>query len=326
MRPKIAVIHGVTDPTRPDEADTIAQVHAVADAVARLGWQVDIVAMDLDLTSVAQLARKKPAMVFNLVEALDGHGHLLHVVPRMLDDASLAYTGSDTTALFTTSHKPIAKQLMRAAGLPTPGWSSTGRDLRGTGKVIVKAAWEDASYGLDQESVVDAVDAATEISRRQAQFRTDFFAEDFIPGREFNLSLLEGADGLSVLPAAEIRFDENTANPFNIVDYAAKWDPAAASYHGTPRSFAFPPEDALLIERLDELARACWDLFGLSGYARVDFRVDAAGQPWILEVNANPCLTPDAGFAAAAAQSGIGFDELISAILGLASARTASAA
>ncbi len=90
---------------------------------------------------------------------------------------------------------------------------------------------------------------------------------------------------------------------------------ARLSIQNTPRRFDFPPHDSPLLKRIGELAAACWDLFRVRGYTRVDFRVDPDGRPWILEVNANPCLSPDAGFAAALERAGISYDEAVARIL-----------
>jgi D-alanine-D-alanine ligase len=100
-----------------------------------------------------------------------------------------------------------------------------------------------------------------------------------------------------------------------IVDYRAKWDETAYAYHHTPRTFDFDPNDFPLLETLKMLSLECWKCFGLSGYARVDFRVDSANAPWVLEVNANPCLSPDAGFAAALDQAGISFETAVDRII-----------
>ena len=116
-------------------------------------------------------------------------------------------------------------------------------------------------------------------------------------------------------PPAEIDFSAFPPGKPRIVGYAAKWRDDCFEFQHTPRRFDFDPSDGPLLERLRGLARECWRLFGLRGWARVDFRVDAAGQPWILEVNANPCLSPDAGFAAALARASISFDEAIRRIL-----------
>jgi D-alanine-D-alanine ligase len=135
------------------------------------------------------------------------------------------------------------------------------------------------------------------------------FAERFIDGREFNLSILAGVQGPQVLPPAEIRFDFPPGRK-RIVDYRAKWDEESLEYRATRRSFEFAPDDAPLLERLESLALRCWRLFELKGYARVDFRVDGEGNPFVLEINANPCISPDSGFVAAAARAGILFWEL----------------
>ena len=81
------------------------------------------------------------------------------------------------------------------------------------------------------------------------------------------------------------------------------------------RRFNFGDEDRTLLTRLEALAKSCWRLFGLRGYARVDFRVDGAGQPWVLEVNVNPCLSPDAGLAAAAGRSGLDLPTVVRRII-----------
>jgi D-alanine-D-alanine ligase len=142
-----------------------------------------------------------------------------------------------------------------------------------------------------------------------------YFAEQYIEGREFNLSLLADAGGPQVLPAAEIDFSRLPAGKPRIVGYKAKWKADSPEYHATPRRFDFASADGPLVERLAELSRSAWQCFGLRGYARVDFRVDRQGRPWILEINVNPCLSPDAGFAAALDRAGIPFPQAIARIL-----------
>jgi D-alanine-D-alanine ligase len=110
-----------------------------------------------------------------------------------------------------------------------------------------------------------------------------------------------------------------------IVGYAAKWDPASFEYTHTLRRFDFGGGDEELVDGLGELARACWEPLGLGGYARADFRVDPRGTPWILEVNPNPCIVADAGFAAAAERAGLSYPQLVQRILQPALERTAAA-
>ncbi len=142
-----------------------------------------------------------------------------------------------------------------------------------------------------------------------------WFAEAFVDGREFNLSVLAGENGPEVLPPAEIIFEGYSREMPKIVDYRAKWDETAYGYHHTPRTFDFSPRDRDLLRTLKRLALDCWKCFSLSGYARVDFRVDETGAPWVLEVNTNPCLSPDAGFAAALERAGISMASAVERIL-----------
>ena len=118
-----------------------------------------------------------------------------------------------------------------------------------------------------------------------------------------------------MLPLAEIDFTAFPEDQVRIVDYQAKWDETSFAYHHTPRRFVDEAAEPILCRQLRELALRCWSLFGLRGYARVDFRVDGSGQPWILEVNCNPCLSPDAGFAAALAPANIGWPDAVARIL-----------
>ena len=149
------------------------------------------------------------------------------------------YTGSPAEAVFLTSHKTMAKERMRSAGLPTPAWAgpyppdrplSAVKD-RGA-KWIIKSLWEHASVGLDAGSVVktDSTEVlAAEMQKRCARLGGACFAEEFIDGREFNLSVLAGEHGPEVLPPAEIIFEGYEPDMVRIVDYQAKWE--EDSYH-----------------------------------------------------------------------------------------------
>jgi len=320
---RVAVAYNrVDDAGNPDEADVLAQVAAVAAALGRLGHDPCEVACDLDLAGLERTFRSmRPQVVFNLVESLGGHARLIHLVPALLDALRIPYAGASADAIYLTSHKVLAKQRLAAAGLPTPDWIEPRRTDVGqktTSGWIVKSLWEHASVGLDEEETLlhrTLEDARQAIARQAARFGGEWFAERFVDGREFNLSLLTGSDGLRILPPAEIVFEGYPPDKLRIVGYRAKWDPDSYEYTHTPRRFDFPAQDSSLLEDLKQTASACWRLFGLEGWARVDFRVDAAGRPWVLEVNANPCLSPDAGFAAALTEAGIAFDAAVAAIL-----------
>jgi len=321
----IPVLHGATG-RRPDEIDTLRTAEAVRDALRRLGHRSRLIALGTSGARLDFLASRYPDLVFNLVEAVDGLAAPAAAIPEALTRRGLRYTGCGPVASRRCLSKIAQKERMTHAGLPTPRWCRTGRHLADCRQVIVKSTTEHASIGIDQTSVVPGIRAAETIAARLARHGDAHFAEAYVEGREFALSLLEAGGEVRVLPPAETLFVGYGADRFRIVDYDAKWVDGSHAFENTPRRFDFPPEDGGLLAELDRLARACWALFDLAGYARVDFRVDDAGQPWILEVNTNPCLAPDAGFVAAAARMGLGFDDLICQIVAEALSQPSKAA
>ena len=320
---KIAVTHGeVAAGACRDEQDVLTQVDFVSRGLVALGHEPVAVPVSLNLAAAAQtIADLQPAMVFNLVETLAGKGSLIHIVPSLLDALKIPYTGAGTEAMLLTSNKIFAKRWLAAAGLPTPAWftaAETHEELRVEGAWLVKSVWEHASVGLDEDSVLFGTDRKrllAEMDARRNSLGGACLAEAFIDGREFNLSLLAGEGGPEVLPPAEIRFDAYPPGKVRVVGYRSKWAEGSFEFTHTPRTFEFPEQDAPLIAKLTDLAFRCWNLFNLRGYARVDFRIDREGRPWILEVNTNPCLSPDAGFSAATLRAGLTFPDVLGRIL-----------
>jgi D-alanine-D-alanine ligase len=175
----------------------------------------------------------RPDLVFNLVESLAGSDRLGHLAAVLIEDLDLPYTGTQAAGLHLTNNKPRAKERLRAAAMPTPDWATAARDStqaiasRTDGlqpPYIIKAVWEHASLGLDDHAVVTEGDGSTvceQIASRSRQLGQTCFAERFVDGREFNLSLIAGTDGPRVLPPAEIDFSAFPADKPRIVGYAA---------------------------------------------------------------------------------------------------------
>ncbi len=322
------ILHDRTPETAPPDArDVLIQADVVEDALQRLGYDTARLSLTLDLKAGRrQLRRLKPALVFNLVECLEGQGRLIHWAPSLLDSMCIPYTGSPTEAIFITSDKIEAKRRMLAAGIATPAWSHLGpaenaaKPLAALGRrnaVIVKPIWEHASIGLDDRSVLRGRSPGkiAKALTARANGCGEYFAEEFIDGREINVALLAAAEAPDILPPSEILFVDYPEGKPRIVGYDAKWVEGSFAYTHTPRTFDFAKEDMTLLEKVKSLALRCWQIFGLRGYARIDFRVDRRGRPWVLEVNANPCLSPDAGFAAAVARAGLTFDQAVARII-----------
>lgn len=318
----MVLLHGVLDPAdRPDEADTLVQVAEIEAILESLGWRTEVLAVGLDLGRLARLADDPPDLVFYLVEAIEGRAGLQHLPASVLEVLGISFTGAPSAALQLTTNKLAAKRLLRRAGLRTPDWVEDPQSAAADRLWIVKAVDEDASLGLDAGAVVAGSEVARRIAEMRARFGGRWFAEAFVEGREFNVPLLEGSEGPEVLPIGEIDFSDYPKDRPAIVDYDAKWRPGSPTWETTPRIFTPRPGDRRLREHLGQLARSVWDLFGLRGYARVDVRVDAQGRPWILEVNANPCLSADAGFVAALEEAGL--DQRAAVCRILAAARAA---
>lgn len=316
----VPVIHGALS-DRPDDADVLDDARAIAGALARLGYVSEIVEVDLDLGVLERLAKRRPHVVFNLVESSRGDTRLEHLAPIAMEHLGLRFTGNGAAAGFLAVPKMLSKRLMRAAGIPTADWWPDGIGVPPGQRVIVKSDQEHASFGMDAGSIVAGGDAAREAMARQARFGGRFFAEAFLPGREFNISLLETDGRVRVLPMPELVFDGMPADRPHIVDYEAKWQPGSVGYRNTNRRFGVERNEPALAGRLADLALGCWRCFELAGYARVDVRLGADGAPHVLEVNVNPCLSPDAGFPMTAAEGGLDYDRLIATIVDAAVAR-----
>ena len=258
----IVVAHNaVSENDALDAADVLVQADAVVEALVDAGHSVERVSVDLNLEKTQRyFEQERPDLVFNLVESLAGTGRLIHFFPGLLDALALPYTGSSAEALFLTSNKLLAKTCLNGARLPTPAWLWKGkgrlcrsddgegflknpRNRSAGGPWIIKSVWEHASLGLDETAVVGwqgTEHMARTLAARAPGLGGSGFAEAFIEGREFNLSVLDSGSGPQVLPPAEIRFDAFEAGKRRIVDYRAKWDDASFEYHHTPRSFEHP--------------------------------------------------------------------------------------
>ena len=308
---KILVLHSdIAADAPPEELDTLIAAEAVAAALQSRGHEVAQAAFREETLKDA-LAAIRPDIVFNLVEGVDGQGRLAPKAPQMLADLGQRFTGVSARAMAATNDKPLTKMMLRQAGLATPGWA-VPPDWAGLdgGRWIVKAALEDASLGLDDGAVVEGGEVLKRAQECAARFGGDWFAERYIDGREFNIAVLDGR----VLPMAEMRFERWPEGKPRIVGYDAKWEEDSPGWKGTVRVFGVEGHEPRLAQALHAACEQVWKLFGLSGFARVDFRVDDEGTPLILEINTNPCISPDAGFAAAAAQAGMSYEDLIEAI------------
>lgn len=313
LRKIIILYDGVTtDENTSEMGDSVLQAEESAEIYQGLGYETQITVFDDEGKKI--LLRDKgrnDVVILNLVEQIDGRDDAVWVCQQWLEENNFAFTGCPSAAAQKSDNKITSKALMREHGIPTAQWYEEGDILSApTGKKwILKSACLHASLGIDEENVSTDLQALSVLAeKRRKTFGGEWFIEEYIHGREFNMGLM-GKRGMEpeLLPAAEMMFDEAVfANRTQkIVGYKAKWAEDSAEYGGTRARYQFDPSDNVLIGKIRETCRKCWRVFELGGYARVDFRIDEQGNPYVLEVNTNPCLSIGAGFLNASAQRGM---------------------
>lgn len=316
---------------RPEDGVAVRAVAlaaaAVADACRRGAWEaMEVPAPDEPLELLAALDRLRPDVVFNLVESLRGEARLEAAVAALLELSGLPFTGCDALACALSLDKPMARDVLRAAGVPVPA----GRVLeRGDEALdglrpplIVKPSREDGSHGIGRDSVA-ADEAAARARAREvlACYGQPALVEEFVTGREFNVSLLGEGAAAEVLPLAEIDYSALPPGHPPLLTYEAKWNETSAAYRRTPSVPARELEPAL-DRAIRKAALAAYRALRLRDYGRVDLRLHPERGPLVLEVNANPDLSPGAGLARAAASGGIPYDDLVCRIVHAARARS----
>lgn len=303
------------------EAGVLETVEAVRAALQLHGHHLRLIPVKPPFDKLlAELTEPPvPDAVFNLCEGLEGTGHGESQVASLVELCGAEMTGSRSECLALVRDKPRTKWLLEGAGLPTPDFfmlepsdALPAAELAAAlarSPWIVKPAREDASLGIGPESVVTSYDALVRAVDGVRRRYGPVLIEQFIPGREFNVGILD-VGGPRLLPLAEIMFDAQAGQAWQLVSYDAKWSPESPDFLSTPVRCPADVEPALA----DEIGRIALSAFRVTGcrdYARIDLRLDQAGRPWILEVNANPDLSPSAGLARALGAAGLSFDAVV---------------
>lgn len=313
------------EPNWESSLDVMVQVEALSAALSELDQPHLAIPFDRDLsTFVDRLRKGKVTVVFNLCESVDDDPLLGGHPAAVLELLDLPFTGSSAMALTVSTDKVLVKRAMQGAGLPTPGFflyegGEVALPPNLTFPLLMKPRWQDASIGIDQESLLCSPEEIGPALAAHFQNFGPLVVEEYLEGREFNVALL-GYPEPQVMPLAEIDFTGFPVDLFQIVGYRAKWDVDAPEYYTTNRIFPANLPKALAGE-LRRVATECFRVFNLRDYGRVDMRLDRQGQVQVLEINANPCLSPDAGFPAAVATSGLDYTAMVGELLTMVTKR-----
>ena len=304
--------------TSPDML-ILETVEAIETALMNEGNTVVRVPVLVDGKWIDRMKRGRFDVAFNMCEGIDGVAELEPPVIGVLELFGVPYTGGSSYTTSMCLRKHVVNALLSHAGLPVPPWITLRRSnrIRSVGyPAIVKPAAEDASIGVEQRSVVRS--ARTLKARVEAMLVSfdEVIVQRYVDGRELNVGIV----GDMVLPIAEIDFRTMPKGMWPIVTYRSKWDTGSEEdLCSIPRC---PAElGARTANEVRRVALEAWKLVGGHGYGRVDMRLDGNGQPWILEVNANPDIAPDAGLARMAKVAGIDYATLVRTICELGIAR-----
>ncbi|HEX3872413.1 MAG TPA: ATP-grasp domain-containing protein [Pirellulales bacterium] len=306
-------------PDWAQEAGVLESVQAIEGALTNAAHRTSRLGIRTPHEAIDAIHRhSRPDVVFNLFEGFGGVGTGEAAVAGLLDLMGWPYTGSPAECLGIARDKLRTKRLLAGAGLPTPRAvlvADNDRDfnaideLLSGGPCIVKPADQDGSLGIGADSIVHDMDAAEQKVDSVLRHWGPALIERFVDGREFNVSTVD-VDRRRVLPLAEIEFDACVAGGRRIVTYDAKWASESPDCIGTVARCPAQVDEQLERE-IERVSLSAFEVLGCRDYARVDLRISERGEVFILEVNANPDLDPQAGLARALGVAGIDYDAFI---------------
>jgi D-alanine-D-alanine ligase len=303
---------------KPTELDVLK-------CLKRLGHEVETLAVFDNVAAIVEkLTTYAPDVVFNLTESFYHDRSHEPNIPALLELMKVRYTGSGPEALLLCKDKALAKKVLTYHRVRLPRFvvSHKARPLRRlrrfTFPAFVKPVSEESSDGISQASLVKGEEEAIERARFIHQkFNCDALIEEYVDGRELYLSVL-GNNRLTVFPPREIFFGQVPDDSPKFATFHAKWNDAYRKKWGIKNAAAAPLPDGVL-ENLTRLARRIYRLLKIRGFGRIDVRITASGEVFVIEANPNPSLAHDEDFAQAADAAGTGYDALIQQILDEAS-------
>jgi D-alanine-D-alanine ligase len=286
------------------------------------GHELMLIEVHDDLTPIRQaLDEFKPKIAFNLLEDFDGVVVFDQNVVSYLELLRVPYTGCNPRGLTLARDKALARKLLSYHRIPTPDFAVVPLDRkpvvpkRLSYPLIVKSLTYEASAGISQASVV----ANEEQLARRVRFihetlYTPAIIERFIDGRELYVGVL-GNHRLQVFPVWEMSFDRMQGDNWRIATERVKWNVSYQKRHGIDTAEAALPAE--VAAQVQHLAKRTYRALELSGYARIDFRMDASGVPYVIEANPNPQLAEEEDFAQSAAKAGLSYSDLLERIMAL---------
>jgi len=301
------------------------ELKKVERALSNYFSEVKSLAVDRDVQkTINNINAFNPDVIYNFVESVEGISSYEWCMTGLFELLGYEITGCTPITLGNCLNKARTKAILRARGILTPQYRTLKKTKRFTEKeiklsypMILKLMNEDASIGISELSVVKSyTELRKQFSFLVETYNQDVILEEYIQGRELNVAIIDG----KALPVSEINFTGLPEDFPNIVTYDGKWTDGSVYYNYTK-----PVCPASLKERIKKkvhsTALAAYDALNCRDYSRVDIRLNNDGIPYVIEVNPNPDISSDSGFARAAAADGISYDELLYKIASFALSR-----
>jgi D-alanine-D-alanine ligase len=320
---KAVILYTILSDWTPD--DTMVSEEAISRmqrGLSAAGLESVPVAIRRDVAGPLRKFDPAEHVIFNWCEGLGDDPNAYDAIPPVLEELGFAYTGADAWALATTQNKAVTKSILLEHKIPTPVSKVYERAvLNGWRRypALVKPAHEHCSFGITRESVVDSPQQLKE----RVQYVLDTWkgpalVEDFIDGVEYNVALWGDGD-LQVLPIGAIDYSVFSDYHDRLCTYDAKWNPESEAYRLTGVQCPAQIEPALK-RRIERVALKAYRALRLRDYGRIDLRV-RNGVPYVLDVNANPDITLEGGFARSARAAGYDYGQMTTRILRFAAQR-----
>ena len=327
---KVRILALVHDHLVPPEDTTGVDVleaewkmeYDVIETLREMGHTVQVLGINDDLGGIRPSVEEfKPHIVFNLMEAFAGVTTFDQNVVSYLELLHLPYTGCNPRGLILARDKALSKKLLAYHRIPVPEFTVVRPGRRPALKkkltypLIVKSLFFEASAGISQASVVENDEQlARRVTFIHEKLGTAAIVEQFIDGRELYVGVV-GNERLDVFPAWEMSFDKMPDNRWKIATERVKWSTQYQKRHGIMTDKA--RLDAGLTHRIQRIAKRAYRALDLSGYARIDFRMDDEERMYVLEANPNPNLAYGEDFAESAEVSGMSYERLLERIITL---------
>jgi D-alanine-D-alanine ligase len=323
-RRRLLITYNETDLSQSDSGSDKLSEHAVKDeaemvfkSASHLGYAAECLPFWDLKDAIHAVDVFNPDVIFNLCEGFQGNaGYEMHIA-GLWELMGISYTGNSALTLGVAQNKVLTKKLLESKKILTPAYQlfkTTPEKVYLPFPLFVKPSREDASLGITQKSIVsDFASLKKQVNALLKKYNQLVLVERFIPGREFNVSILDCPDP-KVLAISEIDFSHLDKKYESVVSYESKWIENHPLFRQTP-SVCPAQIDPVLKIHLEDIALQVYKILGCRDYARVDVRVDPQGHVYVLECNPNPDISEDAGFSKAVRAAGLSYSDFVETVV-----------